>query len=104
MLISVEAASRRDRERLSGKVEATLRYRLARFAKAVARVDVRVSSSAADAPLGSRCTLEIQPRGCEPVAVAHEGLMFEHALAGATAKGVAALEQVVGKTPSSRRP
>ena len=104
MLISVRTATDRASRTLTGRVQATLRYRLARFSGAVARIEVHVSEPAWDARrTGTRCRIKIQPRGLAPVAVAEDGLTFEQALAGAAAKSVGLLDRLLSKFGHDRQ-
>ena len=103
MLINVRTAVERPSQTLTGQVQATLRYRLARYSDAVARVEVHVSEPALDSRrIGKRCMIEIQPRGLTPVAVAQDGLTFEQALAGAVARSVRALDRLLSKLDKER--
>jgi hypothetical protein len=104
MLINVRTVAERAPRTLTGRVQATLRYRLARFSGAVARIEVHVSEPALDARrIGTRCRIEIQPRGLAPVAVAQDGLTFEQALAGAAAKSVRLLDRLLSKLGPDRQ-
>lgn len=93
VLVNTEASHRATR-RLVGRVEATLRYRLARFSKRLARVEVRISdANSASSATAKRCMIQATPEGLAPVSVAEQGLILELALAGAAAKTVTALER-----------
>jgi hypothetical protein len=104
MLIIVNTdTSSRAPQRLSARVEATLRYRLACFSKRVAHVEVHISDPAQKRDAGEkRCTIQARPEGLAPIAVAEKALTFEQALAGAAAKTVAALERALAPLGSGR--
>ncbi len=97
MLIIVNTdATRPAKQRLIGRIEATLRYRLARFSTRLARVEVRVSGLAvAGRDRGQCCKIEARANGIAPIAVEAEALTFEQALAGAASKALVALDQTI---------
>ena len=83
-------------QRLMGQIGATLRYRLSRFSKRLASVDVRVSEIVRKRDVREkRCTIEARTKSCGSVAIAEDAPIFEQALAGAAAKTVLALEQAL---------
>ena len=91
------------REPMIRQVEATLRYRLARFSERLTRIEVHIGD-VAGRPGGDEksCTIEARPPGLAPVAVADRALTFEQALAGAASKAVVALERTLGKLSSRK--
>ena len=93
IIVNTDTGPRAPR-RLIGRVEATLRYRLARFSKRLARVEVCIiDARSADQAGGNRCLIQATAEGHAPVSVAEQGPIFELALAGATAKTEIALER-----------
>lgn len=93
----------RARQRLFVRIDATLRYRLAHFARRLARVEVHVSDPASGESTGEKsCRIKARAKGLAPVAIAEQALTFELALAGAAAKTVAALEQAFAPLRSGK--
>lgn len=91
------------REPMIRKVEATLRYRLARFSERLTRIEVHVGDVAGGGGVdATSCTIEARPTGLAPMAVADQAPTFEQALAGAAAKAVVALERIYGKLSSRK--
>jgi ribosomal subunit interface protein len=75
-------------ERLEAYVQSTMEATLERFARQLTRVEVHISDDNGEKSRGDdkRCTIEVRPKGMNPLAVTHTAGTVDEAIDGAAGK------------------
>ena len=89
----------RDADGFAGRIEAEVRETLGRFNEQLTRIEVHLSEINGHKPGANdkRCVMEARPAGHQPVAVTHESVSWDEAVARACEKLEASLAKMSGR-------